>query len=119
MEGLMGDRRGLNSRPSDSQSDALPAELLSPRGGLVWAAGFEPTASAFQVQRSTKLSYAQTRAGPLRGCYGRAGRCRSVNIPALYRIRPRRSMVRTPAFEVGNGSSNLPVGSTSPCAEAR
>lgn len=27
--------------------------------GLVWAAGFEPTARAFQVRYSTKLSYAQ------------------------------------------------------------
>ncbi len=36
--------------------------LRSPRefGGLVWAAGFEPTTRAFQVRYSTKLSYAQT-----------------------------------------------------------
>lgn len=31
---------------------------------MVWAAGFEPTASAFQVRRSTKLSYAQTETAP-------------------------------------------------------
>ena len=39
------------------KADALPTELY-PHNKMVGAAGFEPTTSASQTQRSARLSYA-------------------------------------------------------------